>query len=139
MTTASVLVTVSAAAYAGLVATTTPFTAEADLVVACGVAAGGVALVFRLAGRLPSFGRPAGAVTPGDPGRPGDDSPTRGGAAPWVLLLLAVVGWELFCYFGSPRSAHPTISSIYDALARVKAAKAAVALAWLALGWRLLR
>jgi hypothetical protein len=65
--------------------------------------------------------------------------PAAGSAVPWVVVLAALVAWELIALFAGTRSAHPTVSSIYDILAQWRAAKAAVLLAWLALGWYLVR
>jgi len=123
---------IGAAAYAGLLATTRPFTLPADLVTAAALVVAAAAMATRLLS-----GRPAPAVPQG--GAQGDEAAGATTVLPWVVLAGAVLAWELFCYFGAPRSAHPTISSIYDALARWRAAKAAVVLAWVALGWALVR
>ncbi len=58
---------------------------------------------------------------------------------PWLTALVILAGWELASYFATPRAAHPTLSSLYDTLARSQAAKAAACLAWLSLGWYLVR
>lgn len=115
----------AAVAYAVLLAMTKPFTVAADVVTAVGLAAGAAALGVRLA----SEGRGEGGLE-GSPG---------GTATPWLVLLTVAVGWELYCFFGGPRPAHPTLSTIYDLVARWPAAKAVVVLAWLALGWELVR
>jgi hypothetical protein len=53
---------------------------------------------------------------------------------PWIVLSGAVIGFELFNYFSLPRHAHPTLSSLCDELSSSHAGKAALFLAWLALG-----
>ena len=58
---------------------------------------------------------------------------------PWAAVLGALAGWELLAYSLSPRSAHPTLSSLADAALRPRAVEAAAFLAWLGLGWRLAR
>jgi ABC-type dipeptide/oligopeptide/nickel transport system permease subunit len=133
VTAARVGILVVAAAYAGILATTRPFTVPADVVTSLGLAVGAGALVFGL-----TVGRAAGAAG----ARPAEviEAGTTGGTAiPWVVLVVVVVGWELYCFFGGPRPAHPTLSSVYDIVARWQAAKAVVVLAWLALGWELAR
>jgi len=134
-TTGRVVALVVAAAYAGGLAVTEPFTTPADVVTACGVAGGAVALVLSLTGRRDGS---EGVEVTGSAAQALGPTSVRG-ALPWVVLAVAVVGWEVFCYFGAPRSAHPTISSIYDTVAGWRAAKAVVVLAWLGLGWELVR
>ena len=119
---------VGGAAYAWLAAGTRPFTTGADVVTALPLVALVVVVVVQLL-----TGRPARMVGARD-----DRSPA-GGAVPWLLLIAAAVAWELAALFGSPRSAHPTVSSIYDSVARWQAAKAAILFGWLALGWYLVR
>jgi hypothetical protein len=119
-------VLLAAAAYAGLLATTRPFTDSADAVTALGLAAGAGALLLRLAPRRAVVDGPAA-------------SEPAGSAVPWLVLLALAVAWELYCFFGGPRPAHPTFSTIYDLAARWEAAKAAAVLAWLFLGWELVR
>jgi hypothetical protein len=69
------------------------------------------------------------------------DPPAQGDGATWPLLavLAAVVAWELFNFFTAPRATHPTVSSLYDTASRAQAWKAALFLAWLALGRELVR
>jgi len=68
------------------------------------------------------------------------DRPARAGAWwPVPSALAALVGWELYNFFSARRATHPTISSLYDAASRTHAWKAAFFLAWLALGWELVR
>jgi len=54
-------------------------------------------------------------------------------------MFVVVVSFELFAYFEKPRQAHPTLSSLSDDLTRWQVGKAALFLAWLALGWLFLR
>jgi len=116
------------AAFAVLLATTRPFTVEADAVTAVGLAAGAAALGLRL-WQKEGVASVAPAAVVGAPGTP----------VPWLALLGAVVAWELYCFFGGARPAHPTLSTVYDLLARYEAAKALVVASWLALGWELVR
>ncbi|MDA8072733.1 MAG: hypothetical protein M0Z82_14305 [Actinomycetota bacterium] len=63
-------------------------------------------------------------------------------AWPWVVLLAAVLVWELVCYFAGfdgHRAAFPTISSFETALGHWRAGRAVMVMAWMALGWRLVR
>lgn len=125
---------VGAAVYAGVLAVTKPFTTPANVVTAIGLAAGVAAVIFWMTG---------GRAT-----RPTDDlavvktgaveSGGSGTVVPWWILLAVGAGWELFCYFGAPRSAHPTLSAMYDIATRWDAVKAAIVLAWLGLGWEML-
>ena len=63
----------------------------------------------------------------------------RPGAWAWALWCAAVAGWELFWLFGSPRTDHPTISSLVNALIATHPARAAAVLLWLAAGWWVVR
>ncbi|MDQ3570431.1 MAG: hypothetical protein M3396_07380 [Actinomycetota bacterium] len=59
------------------------------------------------------------------------------GLGPWVVVLGALLGWELLAYSLSPRSSHPTLSSMADVALRPRLVEAGAFLVWLALGWRL--
>jgi hypothetical protein len=119
-----------AALYAGLASGARPFTAPAYLVVSLPSAAFLGALALQ---RLRPDGGPWGRI---DPARPHG----AGTALPWLLVIALLVGVELASYFhGGPRSAYPTISSGLDELFRIRAAKAAGWLAWLSIGWYLVR
>lgn len=117
----------AALAYALVLGSTRPFTAPADALTAVGLAAGVVALLARLI----ADSRSGDGVAPARRGR------AVGSWLPWVGLVVVVAGWELYCYVGGPRPAHPTLSSLYDLAARYRLLKAAIVLAWLALGWEL--
>ena len=77
-----------------------------------------------LASRHPSRGRP-----PVDAAR----------SAPWAVLGAALAGWELLAFSLSPRSTHPTLSSIADVALRPRPMEALALAAWLWVGWRLAR
>jgi hypothetical protein len=117
-----------AVAYAAVLATTTPFTAAADALTAAALAAAAVVLVVGLATPRTTA---SGATETGET--------VRGSALGWVVLLAVAAAWELYCFFGGPRPAHPTLSTLYDLAARWPAVKAVLVLAWLALGWELLQ
>jgi hypothetical protein len=60
--------------------------------------------------------------------------------APWLVLLAAVVAWELANYLaGGTRSAHPTLSSMADALDARYLLKALLFFGWLCLGGLVVR
>lgn len=40
----------------------------------------------------------------------------RSGVLPWIVVLAAVIGWELAELFSQPRHLHPTFSSVLNAL-----------------------
>jgi hypothetical protein len=116
------------AGYALVVAATTPFTLAADVATAVPLAACAVAAAVRWPRRptpLPPLG---GGTGPRHP------------YLPWVAVVVALVGWEFFNYLApGSRADHPTLSSMVDAVNRFYGLKAAVVLAWLALGWMLVR
>ncbi len=68
---------------------------------------------------------------------------TRGALWPWAALIVAVATLELVAYLlglgSGDRYADPTISSLYDQVARVRVAKAFLFSCWLALGWVLVQ
>jgi hypothetical protein len=113
---------VGAVGYSVLLARTTPFTGTADVATAVPLALFLVALVLR---------RPARPAIPLVP------VATR--RWPWVVVAVATVGWELYCYLApGSRSEHPTFSSMTDAVDRTWGLKVVVVLAWLLLGWAIL-
>ena len=60
----------------------------------------------------------------------------------WGAVTAVAVLLELATYVAgqlATRHAFPTLSSLYDAAARARPAKALVAVVWLALGWALFR
>ncbi len=58
---------------------------------------------------------------------------------PWVAAAAALVGWELSELFSQPRQAHPTLSSITNDLLSTHPSRSLGFLAWLLLGWLLVR
>jgi hypothetical protein len=64
---------------------------------------------------------------------------SRDGLVAWTAWLAAVTGWELWALSGQPRSTHPTISSLTDALIETHPGRALAVLGWLVLGWWLAR
>jgi hypothetical protein len=61
------------------------------------------------------------------------------GGVVWAGLVAAVAAWELVALFGSPRTSHPTLSSISGPVLAVHPARFLAFLLWLTLGWDLLR
>lgn len=125
-----------AVADAGWIATTRPF-AGASAGVA--VLAGGLVVLV-----------PAAAAFKGRPARPGAIGRLRRGQpvtarhpsiAPWLAVAAVIVAYELvtLALGAGDRRAFPTVSSLYDAAARLRPAKAALALLWLGLGAALFR
>jgi hypothetical protein len=109
------------ATYALGAATSTPFSRSADVVTALPMV---VLAVFAVA-RWPLHPRPP------------ETAATMGGQTmrAWVALAVAVVGWELAAYFArGSRGAHPTLSSMADAVDRHYGLKALVFFGWLCLG-----
>jgi amino acid permease len=106
------------------------FTLTADLVVAVSlltmVSVVAVQVLFRPVGR--SLAR-----------RRSDkpDAHPRSSWVPWTALLVAIVAWELVCFALSPRSAHPTLSSMLDTLTASHVGRGLTFFAWLVLGWYL--
>lgn len=62
--------------------------------------------------------------------------PARGvrGWLPWAIGLALGTAWELTCLFSAPRSSHPTLSSMLDAVDGSHLGRGVAFLAWLALG-----
>lgn len=126
----TVALVVAGAAGSCVAGATTPFTPAADLVVAVCI---GLAVVVVVA-QASAPGSHRWRRLDGAEART-----TLASAAPWLALVVVVLAWELFSFFAGPRAAHPTVSSMYDALARWRVTKAVAFFAWLALGWYLVR
>lgn len=54
---------------------------------------------------------------------------------PWVGLVVLLVALELDGYLSSPRSTHPTLSSMTDSLINSHPTRAGIFALWLAVGW----
>lgn len=61
------------------------------------------------------------------------------GLGPWLVVLGALLTWELVAFSLSPRPTHPTLSSITDAALGPRPLEAAAFVIWLASGRRLAR
>jgi hypothetical protein len=73
--------------------------------------------------------------TPKNGERPSMNLPTWRAAGPWVALLAILACLEVAEYFSSPRSDHPTLSSMADSLSSTHAGRATLFVAWLLLGF----
>lgn len=139
------------AGYAWVMGASHPFTVAADTETAVAfVVVIGVAVVANVRGghrgdvAVAVTAGPHSSITGGvaraEEAGLGDESGYR--VWPWVVVLGAVLAWELFCYFAGfdgHRAAFPTISSLETAFSHWQAGRAVVVLAWMALGWRLVR
>jgi hypothetical protein len=124
---AGVVAIVSAVGLAVATSFTRPFTLPADVVTAIPLAGLPVAETVRIV-RIRSARFPRA------------EGPVARSLAPWTTLVSwivlsgVVIGFEVFNYLSLPRHAHPTLSSLCDELSSSHAGKAALFLAWLALG-----
>jgi len=57
--------------------------------------------------------------------------------AVWSSIAAAATAWELLALRSSPRSAHPTISSLVESIEQYHSGRVALFFAWLWLGWTL--
>jgi hypothetical protein len=129
-----VAVVLAAVGYSFLAASTTPFTWDADLVVAIAFlpVAGVMAQSLH---RRRAVRDEEGILVHAH--RRADER-----LWPWVVAITAICLWELIVYFagwGGHRSEFPTGSVIYDDLSAYLPVKALLFFAWLVLGWRLVR
>lgn len=60
--------------------------------------------------------------------------PARSGAGRWVVILVALAGWQLQAYLQQPRSEHPTLSSLTNAALDSHTGRALAFTAWVGLG-----
>ena len=132
---------VAAVAYALLASFTRPFTLPADIVTAVPLVAGAVAVGWRIrqtarVGTPEAVGAGAASTNLGKTAWPAEWG--RRWIA-WVIVSVAAGCWELYCYVSSPRSAHPTFSSLLDTVDATRPGKIVVFALWLALGWFLAR
>jgi hypothetical protein len=108
-----------AAAYALGAAATTPFTWQADLLTAVPL----VLLAVAAVARWPAHPHPRPVPAGTHP------------FLPWLALAAVVVAWELANYlFHGARAAHPTLSSMADAVDRQYLLKALMFFGWLCFG-----
>jgi hypothetical protein len=68
-----------------------------------------------------------------------DARPSLAGATGWLLLLVALAGWELLAYVQEPRTEHPTLSSLMNTALDTHTGRALAFAAWLVVGYRLAR
>jgi hypothetical protein len=115
-----IVLAVMGAGYALAAAATTPFSRWADVVTAVAIVTLSVAAAFRW------------------PARPQPLRPASGGGRPflaWSIFLAVVVAFELAEYLArGGRAAHPTLSSMADAVDRHYLLKALLFFGWLCLG-----
>jgi hypothetical protein len=105
-------------------AATTPFTTPADVLTAVPIALMAVLAVVRWPLRP----------------RPRPVPPGTHPYLPWLCLVAVVVGWELANYLATGRrAAHPTLSSMADAVDHHYLLKALVFFGWLCLGAAVVR
>jgi hypothetical protein len=105
----------AAAVYAWVASPLRPFTTAIEVMVALPVI---VALVLVLRPPARPSTREAGSA--------------RSGAAIWIALFAAATAWEIVAYASSPRSSHPTLSTIADEIMSVRPGRALLFLCWLA-------
>jgi hypothetical protein len=119
-------------------ASTSPFTASAEAVVAAGfVPVVVLAVVSRRQHRPTSAGTGTGPPVPGTRPGPGEEEPGRRWGRRWGIWLVPLGGiaaWEVVTYAGSPRAEHPTLSSMLDAVDASHLGHGAAFAAWLVLG-----
>ncbi len=95
---------------------------------------------FTLTATLAVVGAGVAAMVVGQVRRPRNESrPDRAGAVRWVVVLVALAGWQLLAYLQQPRSEHPTLSSLANAALESHAARALAFTAWLVAASRLAR
>ncbi len=61
----------------------------------------------------------------------------RAAVVVWSAVFTALVAWELMALPSSPRSEHPTISSMVEGLEHHHLARLALFVGWIWSGWRL--
>ncbi len=121
------LLLVAMAGYALGAATTTAFTQPANVVTALPIVIVAVLVVVR----WPLRPHPRRGAA-----REAGTHPFRA----WVILFAAVVAWELAEYASrGSRAAHPTLSSMLDAIDRYYLLKALIFFGWLYLGAAIVR
>jgi len=123
--------------YGTVVASTRPFSAGADVVVAVALAAAAAVAAWRAVVDRPRHGGGGEGVAGDGPAR----RPVRVGRGgrrvlvAWGAVVAGAVALELFSYTHGPRAAYPTLSSLLDSLDAGRLGKTVAGAAWLALGW----
>jgi hypothetical protein len=126
-----IVIVTAAGATAAVAGLTHPFTLGADVVTAIPILIGLLVLVPRLRrGHAPT------AVVATGQGQTRPDVSGRWSLV-WLGLVAAVAAWEVYTFLGSPRSAHPTLSVLFDMLDATWVGKFVAFFLWLALGWYL--
>jgi hypothetical protein len=115
--------------YAVLASSTRPFTWAANVVTAVPL---GVAVVVTVWSSRDAS-RPA--VVPRADSEAAVAAQWGRGWIAWVAPILAIAGWELYCFATLPRAEHPTLSSLIDILDSTRAGKILAFGSWLVLGW----
>jgi hypothetical protein len=118
--------------YCWVTAGTTPFSWQADLLTALALAGLVVVVALQASHRDATVPHVYDRVVASGP-------PALAALVPWFVVLGALVAFELWNFVAGPRSTYLTVSSIYDDLARSQGTRALCVLAWLALGWHLVR
>ncbi len=114
--------------YAALASMTHPFTEGAEVVTAIPLATAVVIMVIRTrTDRRSDLIALSGGVTD-------RDTRLNHWLLAWVMMIVAIAGWELYCYASEPRSEHPTLSTLIDLLDSTRTGKALAFASWLALG-----
>ncbi|HLN15670.1 MAG TPA: hypothetical protein VK277_02845 [Acidimicrobiales bacterium] len=130
-----ILLAVAAAGVGGycwVTAGTTPFTWPADLLTALALAGLVAVVALQASHRDATVPHLCDRVAVSEP-------PPFATLVPWLVVVGALVAFELWNFVAGPRSTHLTVSSIYDDLARSQGTRALCVLAWLVLGWHLVR
>lgn len=90
---------------------------------------------FTATATLAVVGAGLAAVAVGQARRPQDEScPARAGVVTWLVVLVALAGWQLLAYLQQPRSEHPTLSSLTNAALESHTGRALAFAAWLVAG-----
>jgi hypothetical protein len=123
----------SGAAGATAVGLTRPFTWQADLLTAAGIAG------ILIAGVVTTRRARPGRLPPGDgrarSGPPAPAGASRRAAIAWAAAAVSVVTLELVSLLSQPRRTHPTGSYYLGLLSGHGFGKAALFAVWLAAGW----
>jgi hypothetical protein len=115
-------------AYAALASLTRPFTVEADVATALPL----FAAVLTMAVRVRITKRPESVMHPNCESQRVPRS--NRWSLMWVTMAIVIACWELYTYMSSPRSEHPTLSTLIDLLDSTRTGKFSAFALWLALG-----